>query len=341
MRQAVPWVLVGVSMSVAGFVLMRIDRSTSDVVPKSSAPAAAPGSHADTSGRPVQPVPDAGDVDPRKRDLGARLFSDPGFSKDGTISCASCHDLKAGGDDGRRVSKGVGGAEGDLNAPTVLNARFNFRQFWDGRAESLAEQVEGPILHPKEMASDWPTVVARIESDAEYAAAFRAIYADGITRANVKDAIAEFERSLVTPNSRFDRFLRGDTSAITPIEADGWRLFQELGCITCHQGVNFGGNSFQMFGVRGDYFADRGAEKQCDLGRFNVTKNPRDRHRFKVPTLRNVALTAPYFHDGSTSTLEDAVEIMARYQLGFDLERSERDHLVAFLRTLTGKSDGR
>jgi cytochrome c peroxidase len=285
---------------------------------------------------PIQPLPEGSPLDARKVALGKRLFNDTLLSKDGSISCASCHDLSHGGADSRKVSIGVDGAQGEINAPTVFNSSLNFKQFWDGRADTLEQQIDGPVNHPKEMASTWADVVAKLGANASYSEAIRAIYTDGVSPENVRDAIATFERSLKTPNSRFDRFLEGDTTALDATERQGYELFGEIGCITCHQGANLGGNTFQTFGLAHNYFEDRGGITKADLGRFNVTGKERDKFKFKVPTLRNIAETAPYFHDGSAATLNDAVQIMARYQLGHDLEQGEADQICAFLRTLTG-----
>lgn len=286
------------------------------------------------------PLPSTPDLPAAKVALGERLFSDPRLSRDDSISCASCHDLATGGVDGRKVSLGVGGAPGGVNAPTVFNVGFAFAQFWDGRAATLEEQAAGPIHNPVEMASDWPQVLAKLGADDDYRTAFAALYPDGIAAANVADAIATFERSLVTPDSPFDRHLRGEAGALTPLADRGYRRFRELGCASCHQGVLLGGNMFQKFGVLRDYFASRPAT-QADLGRYNVTGREEDRHVFKVPSLRNVALTAPYFHDASASTLEAAVVVMARHQLGRELSDDDVDALVAFLRSLTGTYRGK
>lgn len=285
----------------------------------------------------VSPIPAADDLDPERVDLGRRLFEDPALSRDGTIACASCHDLDLGGADGRRFSIGVGGAAGSIHAPTVLNARFNFRQFWDGRAATLEEQAEVPLRHLGEMGSEWPAILAYLAGNPEYARDFAAAYPSGIRRESVVDAIAEYERSLVTPDCAFDQYLRGDAEALSPRGLAGWNLFQEIGCVACHQGVNLGGNSFQNVGVAGDYFADRGGETAADQGRFNATGLERDRHRFKVPTLRNVALTAPYLHDGSVATLDECIQVMARYQLGIELAGTEVLQIVEFLNSLTGR----
>jgi cytochrome c peroxidase len=289
---------------------------------------------------PILPIPLGQSFDARKVALGKRLFHDPMLSRDGSVSCASCHSLQQGGSDGRSRSIGIGGETGPINAPTVFNAGLNFRQFWDGRAESLEAQVDGPLQAPAEMGATWDEVIARLKRESSYAAEFKAAYPDGIRRENVRHAIAEFERSLVTPNARFDRFLRGEASALTPEEQAGYAKFKNYGCISCHQGVNVGANMFQRMGAIGDYFADRGNITTADFGRFNVTGNEADRFFFKVPSLRNVAVTPPYFHDGSAPTLEAAVAAMARYQLGRALPDEDLADIVKFLRTLTGEYEG-
>ena len=287
------------------------------------------------------PLPLVLSLDSRKVELGGRLFNDPRLSRDGSISCAHCHNLGTGGVDRMRRSRGVGGMEGGINAPTVFNSGFNFRQFWDGRAETLEDQVDGPLQNPIEMADTWPQALAAIAQDPQYNTAFKAIYRDGVQRKNVKDAIATFERSLITPNSRFDRFLRGDQAALNTEEQAGYSLFKRVGCASCHQGLNIGGNMYQKLGIMEDYFAARGLVSASDLGRFNITKREQDRYFFKVPSLRNVAVTPPYLHDGSAATLEEAVQVMARYQLGKKLRPAEVAKIVAFLRTLTGEYSGK
>jgi cytochrome c peroxidase len=286
---------------------------------------------------PVQPLPRAIEIDPRKVALGARLFHDPRLSADETVACASCHDLEAGGADGRKRPVGIAGRMGTVNTPTVLNSGFAFRQFWDGRAASLEEQIDGPLKSPLEMGSTWELVLERISADPEYRSAFEALYPAGIDEASVKDAIASFERSLITPDSRLDRHLRGETQALSPVEQRGYGLFKQYGCIGCHQGMLLGGNMFQRLGIVRDYFADRGSIEIADLGRYNVTGDETDRHVFKVPSLRNVALTAPYFHDGSAETLQEAIRVMARYQLGREIPEPEVSSIAAFLETLTGE----
>ena len=286
---------------------------------------------------PIAPIPLSIELDPDRIRLGDRLFHDPSLSRDGTVSCASCHDLDEGGVDGRIVSIGSNRAPGAINTPTVLNSIFNFRQSWDGRAADLIEQIEITVHDETAMATDWDTLLGKLRTDPEYAAAFEREYGL-LDPFAVSDALATFVRSLITPNARFDRFLRGDDEALTELERTGYDLFSQVGCVTCHQGVNIGGNMFQKFGRLRDYFADKGEITQVDRGRFNITGREQDLHRFKVPSLRNVALTAPYFHDGSSNTLQDSVRVMARYELGVELEDDVVEALSAFLHTLTGES---
>lgn len=289
-------------------------------------------------GEPITPVPLVHNLDRNKVALGGRLFKDARLSADNKISCSHCHDLAHGGADGLPRPVGIGGIVGVINTPSVFNSAFNFRQFWDGRAATLEDQIEDHLLDPKEMASNWPDVVARLEKVAVYRRDFTALYPDGIKPETVKDAIATFERSLTTPNSKFDRFLRGEQNALDGDEFAGYVLFKKLGCITCHQGVNVGGNLYEKLGLFENYFEGRGHVAPADLGRYNITRNEENRYEFRVPSLRNVALTAPYFHDASASTLEEAIAIMAKYQLGVTLQRDEIAKIVKFLNSLTGES---
>lgn len=290
---------------------------------------------------PVSPLPRQVVLPADKIALGERLFMEPRLSRDDTVACATCHDLGRGGTDRRRFSRGVDGKIGTINAPTVFNSGFNFVQFWDGRAASLEDQVAGPIQNPIEMASSWDQALAKLRADADYRTRFAAIYADGITAANVSDAIATFERSLVTPDSPFDRYLRGDAGALDADQRAGYQRFKDFGCVSCHQGLSLGGNLYQRFGVMRDYFADKPAQTDADMGRYNVTRHEDDRHVFKVPSLRNVAVTAPYFHDGSAATLEDAIAVMGRVQLDRELSTDDTRLIAAFLRSLTGRWQGK
>ena len=289
---------------------------------------------------PIRPVPLNPDVDLAKAELGRRLFHDTRLSKDNTISCASCHDLSTGGDDGEVVSTGIEGRQGLVNSPTVFNAGFNFKQFWDGRAHTLSDQIDGPVQSNIEMESLWPDVVTKLYQDDDYPGLFEQVYAgreQTISRGTIKDAIAEFVQSLVTPNSRFDRWLAGDEEALSAHEKEGYALFKSYGCVSCHQGANVGGNMFQVFGVINDYFKKRGNITEADLGRFNVTGNIADRHAFKVPSLRMAAHTAPYLHDGNAATLREAVDIMFEFQLGREAPDEDKEKIVAFIETLAGE----
>ena len=279
---------------------------------------------------PIKPIPTVIAVDQKKAELGKKLFFDPILSKDGSISCASCHDLKNGGDDGLKFSFGIDGQIGNINAPTVYNAVFNFRQFWDGRAKNLKEQAQGPIENPVEMGHSMTAVTKVLIKNKMYLKNFSDIYEDGITHDNIIDAIAEFEKALITPNAPFDLYLKGEKNAISPEAKEGYELFKSKGCILCHNGVNVGGNFYNKFGI----FKDANTST---LGRYNITKREEDKYVFKVPSLRNIALTSPYMHDGRAETLTDAVDIMTEHQLGRFMEPNEISNIVEFLKSLTGE----
>jgi cytochrome c peroxidase len=293
------------------------------------------------SEEPIKPLPTDVKLDAKKVLLGEKLFNDKRLSRDNTLACAGCHNLSKGGVDGLQTSVGIGGAKGLINAPTVFNASLNFRQFWDGRAASLEEQATGPVHNPLEMGSNWAEVTGKLSKDDALASQMKQSYPDGMQPKNIQDALAVYQRSLTTPNARFDKYLRGDKAALSADELKGYQLFKANGCVACHQGVNVGGNMFQTFGVMGDYFGKRGNVSAADLGRFNVTKNEGDKHVFKVPSLRNVALTAPYFHDGSAQTLGDAVDVMFKFQLGRPASAQDKELIVKFLHTLTGEHNGK
>lgn len=253
------------------------------------------------------------------------------------MACATCHDLARGGTDRLPRSIRASGEPAPVNTPTVLNASLHFRWFWDGEASSLEEQLA--LATRNEMGTDLEAIADRLRGVPEYADELERLYG-GVTPAAIQDALVTFERSLVTPGSPFDRYLAGDDSALTATEAEGYRLFKSRGCTACHQGAAVGGNMYQQLGLFGDYFADRGRVTEADFGRYNVTGREEDRYVFKVPSLRNVALTPPYLHDGTAETLEEAIRVMARYQLGRELPRNEVAKIVAFLETLTGRLDG-
>ena len=296
----------------------------------------------DRAAEPVRPINASIEIDPAKVALGFALFHDTRLSVDNTVSCATCHALETAGVDNKQYSEGVDGQVGGVNAPTVYNAVYNFVQFWDGRAKTLADQAAGPPLNPIEMAStSFDEIIAKLEKDKKFASDFKKVYPDGLTEANITDAIEEFERTLITPDSRFDKWLRGDDSALTADELTGYQLFKEYDCATCHVGPNLGGQSYELMGLRRHYFADRGLELTVeDNGRFKETQLERDRHRFKVPGLRNVEHTWPYYHDGTRVTLEDAVRDMGIYQSDVDMTDTEVAQVTAFLKTLTGEYQG-
>ncbi|AKO45219.1 cytochrome c peroxidase [[Haemophilus] ducreyi] len=292
--------------------------------------------------RLVQPIPDQLTTDPHKVALGEALYFDGRLSGDGSIQCNTCHLLTQGGVDNLPVSEGIDGKKGGINAPSVFNAAFNKWQFWDGRAKTLADQAGGPPTNPVEMGSKtWDEILARLDQDEEFKQRFFAVYPH-LTQESVTNAIGEFEKTLITPNSAFDRFLKGDQTALTDVQKRGYEHFQKAKCDTCHTGTAMGGQSFEYLGLYGDYFKDRGTPlTEADEGRFAVTKDPSDKHRFKVPTLRNVALTAPYMHDASAKDLKEAVRIMGHYQSNKDFSETELNEIVAFLESLTGEYQGK
>ena len=297
----------------------------------------------DRANEPVRPIDQTLEYDAAKAALGFALFHDPRLSVDNTVSCASCHGLETAGVDNHQYSHGVNDQLGGVNAPTVYNAVYNFVQFWDGRAQTLADQAAGPPLNPVEMASEsFDQIISKLKADKKFAKAFTAVYPDGITAANLTDAIEQFERTLITPNSAFDKWLRGDNEALTAEELAGYELFKKYDCATCHAGPNLGGLTYELMGLRRHYFAERGLElTHEDNGRFKETGAERDRHRFKVPGLRNVEHTWPYYHDGTRETLEEAVRDMGLYQSGVELTEGETASIVAFLKTLTGEYQGK
>ena len=282
---------------------------------------------------PVSPVPAPKAVNPAAVELGKKLFFDPRLSKSGFISCNSCHNLSMGGTDNLKTSIGHNWQQGPINSPTVLNSRLNLAQFWDGRAADLKAQAGGPIANPGEMAFTHELAIETLKSIPGYVAEFKQVFkTDKLTIDEVTTAIAAFEETLVTPNARFDQWLDGDKKAITADELAGYKLFKDSGCVACHNGPNFGGNSFQKMGVVQSYKTASTAE-----GRKGVTGKDADRLNFKVPTLRNIELTYPYFHDGAAETMTQAVDLMGRLQLGREFSKDENAKIVAFLKTLTGQ----
>ena len=275
---------------------------------------------------------------PAKIELGTMLYFEPRLSASHAISCSSCHNVGLGGVDGQETSIGHGWQRGARNAPTVFNAVFNTAQFWDGRAKDLEQQAGGPLVNPVEMASPPEHVAEQLASIPGYVAAFKTAFpgeSQPVTLANAEKAIAAFEASLITPNAPFDKFLNGDESALTATQKQGLQLFIDKGCAACHNGINIGGGRYAPFGV----VENPGAEllPPGDKGRFTVTKSVSDEYVFKVPTLRNIALTAPYFHTGRVWDLRQATAVMGVSQLGARLTADETEKVADFLESLTGE----
>lgn len=305
------------------FVLLAVAAAASFVT--------AAGSRAQTA-EPIQPIVPPQQVNLGMVELGKKLYFDPRLSKSGFISCNSCHNLSMGGTDNIKTSIGDKWQQGPINAPTVLNSSLNLAQFWDGRAADLKAQAGGPIANPGEMAFTHTLALGVLESIPAYKREFKQVFGkDKIDIDQVTLAIAEFEKTLVTPNSRFDQWLLGKKDALTADELAGYNLFKTSGCVACHNGPAVGGNSFQKMGVVAPYKASSPAE-----GRSAVTGKDADRFNFKVPTLRNVEMTYPYFHDGAADTLPQAVDVMGKLQLGKNFTKDENGKIVAFLKTLTG-----
>lgn len=285
-----------------------------------------------SANEPIETIKPVKEINLAQVELGKKLYFDPRLSKSGFISCNSCHNLSMGGTDNLKTSIGHNWQQGPINAPTVLNSSLNVAQFWDGRAADLKAQAGGPIANPGEMASSHTLAIDVIQSIPQYVREFKQVFGhDKVSIDEVTQAIAEFEKTLVTPNSPFDQWLMGDKDAITEYELSGYTLFKNSGCVACHNGEAVGGNSFQKMGVVEPYQAKGNAE-----GLSAVTGKDADRFKFKVPTLRNVELTYPYFHDGEAESLAEAVDLMGRLQLGRKFSEDETARIVAFLKTLTG-----
>lgn len=286
----------------------------------------------------IKPLPQSVLYDKKKAELGKELFFDPILSKDGTIACVNCHNLPGSGAESSSVSTGINHQQGPINSPTVLNAKYNFKQFWDGRADTLYDQAIGPITNPIEMGNSLKNMIETLEQSEHYVKKFKKIYGE-LSIHNVLDAIVTFENTLVTPNSKFDKFIRKEIT-LSPQEARGYELFQDKGCISCHNGINIGGSMFQKFGAVLDLneMEGRRLSNSSDLGRYNITKREEDKYVFKVPSLRNIALTAPYFHDAKAKTLREAIDTMALHQLGIKLQNRDLLDLEAFLKTLSGET---
>lgn len=289
---------------------------------------------------PLQPLPAAPVVDVARARLGETLFGDASLSADSTVSCATCHPLDRAGADGLTHSRGAVGKETALNTPTIFNLPFVFRYNWNGSYVTLEDEFDAPVA--KTFVTTWPEIERKVREKPELAHAFEAAYPGGVSTANIKNALASYIKTLTTPGSRFDAFLLGEADALSVDERRGYALFKDLGCSSCHQGADVGGGSFQRFGVMRDYFAGRAGPPPAGaaLGRFNTTNSASDRYVFRVASLRNVTETAPYFHDGSASTLEEAIATMGRVQLGEELDATQIGLLFDFLGSLTGTFKG-
>jgi cytochrome c peroxidase len=287
----------------------------------------APGAQASSGNEPIQPLPIEDDVDPALAELGELLFQSPILSDDGRVACSSCHAADHGLTLPSALCETPGRPKTATNSTTLFNVRYFYKLTWRGQYDTVDSHLDALIKNPKIMGTSWSNVAQRLNSAPDWRARFRAQFRGGVTEDNVRRALLEYERSLVTPNAPFDRFLRGETDALSLEAKRGYELFKDYGCVSCHQGLAVGANMRQVFGVMADYFADHSSAAE-------------DR-TFRVPSLRNVALTSPYLHDGSAPTLDAAVVIMARYQLGRELPPADVDAIVLFLKSLTGQYRGK
>lgn len=323
------WTWLAVAIAIGG---------CADEAPRAEQEAASriPESRVASAEDPFEPVPQELDLDPQRVELGRLLFAEPLLSRSGDRACVDCHDLEEGGIvPGETRSNHPINPTGPYNVPTVFNIAFNFRYSWQGNFTTLEEHLTGGFMMAESVmnAGSWTELIERIRPT--YQQRFvEAGYAEGPTERAVREAIAAYERSLITPNSRFDQHLRGEIE-LARHEREGYELFKSIGCVACHQGINVGGNLFQRYGVMEDPYGGRELGPR-DFGRMSVTGRDEDAYVFRVPSLRNVELTPPYFHDGSAATLEQAVGHMGRVQLGYSLTDDEVAKIAAFLRTLTG-----
>ncbi len=289
--------------------------------------------------KPVSPIPPASGLDSRKVELGALIYHDIRLSDSGRIACASCHDLNRGGTNWSPLSHDSKGNVRKRNTPSTFNTSLNFHLHWDGRFSELEPEALNGIISIHGLDTPLANFLQALREHPQYPKRFAERYADGITKDNLADALATFERSLVTPDSPFDRYLLGDKKALSRDARDGYRLFKQYGCISCHQGVNLGGNLFARIGIATPIPPNSLAAR--DLGRFGVTGRKRDKHVFRVPSLRNVAVTPPYLHNGSIATLDETIRLMGLFQLGRKIPAADRQKIKAFLHGLTGKYQGK
>jgi cytochrome c peroxidase len=289
---------------------------------------------------PIEPLPLTVPIDPARAELGQQLFHDVRLSRGKDRSCATCHPLNNNGIDGRPRASAYRKSRVLRNTPTIFNVGFDLFLTWDGKFETLSDLNDKVLQDAALMDMTWPELLSELNADSKYAVRFRAIYREGVSKKAVLDALDSFETSLITPNARFDRYLRGELNALSGDEIEGYQLFKSYGCVACHQGINIGGNLFQTFGVFSNMVPTPPSPVYPDSGRFALTNDDRDKGVFRVPSLRNVAVTAPYFHDGRAEKLDDAVDTMARAQLGRVLGAREIHLIVRFLGSLTGEFQG-
>ncbi len=285
----------------------------------------------------IQPIPQQQASSSTIMSLGKKLFNEARLSKEHSHTCASCHQLPLFGTDQEETYIGFHNVAGAINTPTILNVHYNFKQFWDGRAESINEVIDDHIFDKTIFNNDWDTIIQRLNDNPDYKTLFGEAFQDGITENNIEFSIKTYLTTLTTPNAPFDLFISGDAAAISNDAKKGFELFKQFGCISCHQGKNIGGNLFQKMGVYKNYFEEKQFISQSDLGRYNVTGKEKDKFVFKVPSLRNVTRTAPYLHDGTAKNLKDVIRIMAEYQVGQPIVEQEITYIVEFLKTLNGE----
>lgn len=288
--------------------------------------------------KPIELIPN---LNNKKVLLGEKLFHDPILSSNKGMSCSSCHFLDQGGDDNKSLSTTLLGQRRIANTSTVFNSVNNIAFTWSGKQKDLSKLTLSLIKSPKALGSKVNVVLTLLQENKEYQQLFKGIFSDGITINNVVDALVYYQKQLITPNSRFDQYLKGNLAALNQAEKKGYDLFKSYGCINCHQGINIGGNMYQKFGVFGNYFFDRdGKESSEQIGRESYTKAARDKSYYRVPSLRNIAVTGPYLHDGSVESLFEVVKLMAKFQLGTEMPQSDVENIVKFLHTLTGEYRG-
>jgi len=286
------------------------------------------GINANHSQEPIRPIPGKTDIPPEKIALGEKLFHDKRLDNNQVVACGDCHNLNLGGTDKLAFSINGAGKPTRFNTPSIFNVGLNTQYYWSGKFENLEEQLNDALL---ELSTTWPQLVHTVSTIPEYVDEFKAVFPDGVNQKNIKDALISFELSLSTPDSSFDLYLKGDVTALTAGELQGYRLFKSYGCVTCHQGVNVGGNFVLQLDKLGTPFGNLNSTRSRLQGKLQ---------KIRVPSLRNVALTAPYFHDGSATTLQQAVSRMADEYLGIGVDEQQVSLIVEFLETLTGKYKG-